>query len=139
MPDPYNLQRFVAAQNPVFDDVLSELRRGYKTSHWMWFVFPQIKGLGHSNLAVKFAISGRQEAKAYLDHPILGPRLRECTALVVQSNARSIKEIFDPPDDLKFRTSMTLFDIIAPGGEFNAALEKFKERGDQATIDALKN
>jgi uncharacterized protein (DUF1810 family) len=139
MRDPYNLQRFVDAQNPEFDDVLPELRSGYKTGHWMWFIFPQIKGLGHSNLAAKFGISGRQEARAYLDHPILGPRLKECTALVVQCKARSIKEIFDPPDDLKFRSSMTLFDIIAPGGEFSAALKKFNTRHDQATIDGLKS
>jgi uncharacterized protein (DUF1810 family) len=81
MSDPYKLQRFVEAQNPVYDRVLSELRGGRKKSHWMWFVFPQIEGLGRSELSVKFAISGRQEAQAYLDHAILGPRLRECTIL----------------------------------------------------------
>ena len=87
MTDPYDLRRFVAAQNPVFDQVRAELRAGRKRSHWMWFVFPQIKGLGSSPMAQKYAISSRAEAEAYLDHPILGPRLRECTGLVTRSRA----------------------------------------------------
>jgi uncharacterized protein (DUF1810 family) len=90
MTDPYDLQRFVAAQNPVFDQVRAELGAGRKRSHWMWFVFPQIKGLGTSPMAQKYAISSRAEAEAYLDHPILGPRLHECTGLVTAVEGRSI-------------------------------------------------
>jgi uncharacterized protein (DUF1810 family) len=107
--DPYNLRRFVAAQDTIYEQVLAELRAGRKTSHWMWFVFPQIQGLGHSPIAQEFAISSREEAEAYLKHPILGPRLRECTALVNQVEGESIEEILGNVDSLKFRSSMTLF------------------------------
>src|SRR5271167_4165733 len=103
--DSYDLQRFVDAQNPVFEQVCSELRDGRKQGHWMWFVFPQIKGLGYSQLARKFAISSREEAEAYLKHPVLGPRLRECTQLVILVDGRSINEILGYPDDIKFRSS----------------------------------
>src|SRR5262245_56572352 len=114
MSDPYNLQRFVEAQDAVYNQVCSELRNGRKTSHWMWFVFPQIEGLGHSPMARKFAISALQEARAYLDHPILGLRLRECTRLLNSINGVAIEEILGYPDDLKFRSSMTLFAHVAP-------------------------
>ena len=107
--DAYDLQRFVDAQNPRFEGVRAELRSGRKTSHWMWFIFPQIKGLGHSPLARKFAISSREEADAYLRHSILGPRLPECTQIVNLIEGRSIEQIFGSPDDLKFRSCMTLF------------------------------
>jgi uncharacterized protein (DUF1810 family) len=107
--DTYNLRRFVEAQNPVFDQVCFELRNGQKVGHWMWFIFPQIKGLGHTQTARDFAISSRQEAEAYLDHPILGPRLRECTRLAALVEGRSVRQIFGYPDDLKFRSCMTLF------------------------------
>src|SRR5262245_51511687 len=107
--DPFDLQRFVDAQNPVYADVCDELRRGRKTSHWMWFIFPQIQGLGHSHLAMKFAISSLEEAKAYLSHSMLRNRLLECTGLVNQVQGRNIQEILGYPDDLKFRSSMTLF------------------------------
>jgi uncharacterized protein (DUF1810 family) len=138
MSDPYELQRFVDAQNPVYDRVLSELRGGRKKSHWMWFVFPQIKGLGRSELSIKFAISGRQEAQAYLDHAILGQRLRECTALALKADARSIEQIFGAPDDMKFQSCMTLFDAVAPGAVFGQALDAFfAGRRDQPTLDAL--
>ena len=107
--DPFNLQRFVKAQEPVFERVTSELRAGCKTSHWMWYVFPQIRGLGSSRMAQTYAISSREEAVAYLKHPILGPRLRGCTRLVNEVQGRSIEDIFGHIDSLKFRSSMTLF------------------------------
>ena len=109
MNDRYDLERFVKAQDPVFEQVCAELRAGRKRTHWMWFIFPQFKGLGHSETARKFAISSRQEAEAYLKHPILGPRLRTCTQLVIEVEGRSIEGIFGYPDDLKFHSSMTLF------------------------------
>ena len=135
MSDPYNLQRFVNAQAPVYERVVAELRAGEKRSHWMWFIFPQPAGLGHSEMARRFAISSLDEAKAYLAHPVLGPRLRECTALVNAVNGRSIEDIFGYPDDLKFRSSMTLFARTAGEGSsrnwlfgdevFEAALKKY--------------
>jgi uncharacterized protein (DUF1810 family) len=126
MDDPYNLQRFVDAQNPVFAQVCSELRAGQKTSHWMWFIFPQIAGLGSSSLARKYAISSLDEAKAYLNHPVLGSRIRECTRLVLPLNGRTIGEVFGTPDDLKFRSSITLFAHAEPAEQlFQAALGKY--------------
>ena len=109
MPDRYNLQRFVDAQGQVYESVCAELGEGRKRSHWMWFIFPQIQGLGHSATAARFAISSREEAQAYLDHPVLGPRLRECTGLVNLVEGRTISEILGYPDDSKFRSCMTLF------------------------------
>src|SRR6266498_3118134 len=109
MDDRFHLQRFVDAQQPVYETVLSELRDGRKRSHWMWFIFPQISGLGHSVTSQTFALSSLAEATAYLAHPKLGPRLRECAALVAGIEGRSVDEIFDYPDDLKFHSSMTLF------------------------------
>lgn len=139
MHDPYNLERFVGAQDPIYDLVLSELRRGQKRDHWMWFIFPQMRGLGRSPHAVTFSISGRAEAEAYLKHATLGHRLHECTAMVMKTDARSISEIFSYPDDLKFRSSMTLFDCIKPGVIFGLALKRFfADQGDQATLDALR-
>jgi uncharacterized protein (DUF1810 family) len=108
MNDPYDLQRFIDAQNPVFEQVCAELGAGQKRGHWMWFIFPQLGGLGHSQMATRFAISSRDEAEA-LNHPVLGSRLRECTRLVMLVEGRSINQIFGYPDDLKFRSSMTLF------------------------------
>jgi uncharacterized protein (DUF1810 family) len=124
--DPYDLQRFVAAQNRVYDSVRAELSRGRKQSHWMWFIFPQIAGLGHSAMAQRYAISSLQEAEAYLKHPILGPRLRECTRLVAVVEGRSAHEILGSPDDMKFRSCLTLFSRAAPGDAvFRDALEKY--------------
>ncbi len=124
--DPYQLERFVEAQNPIYDEVCAELRKGEKRSHWMWFIFPQIRGLGNSPTAVEFAISGRDEAIAYLAHPILGPRLRECTGLVNSVEGRPIRRIFPYPDDLKFRSSMTLFAHAASDDRiFLEALRKY--------------
>jgi uncharacterized protein (DUF1810 family) len=124
--DPYNLQRFVEAQAPVYDSVLDELRSGRKQTHWMWFVFPQLAGLGHSPMARKYAIASAEEAKAYLEHAVLGPRLRECTQRVLDIEGRTLQEIFGSPDDLKFRSSMTLFAGVAKGDRlFAAALERY--------------
>jgi uncharacterized protein (DUF1810 family) len=109
MKGPFNLQRFVHAQSGVIDQVSSELRAGRKRTHWMWYIFPQIAGLGSSLMAQQFAISSLAESAAYLDHPVLGPRLRACTELVCALEGRSIEEIFGYPDHLKFHSSMTLF------------------------------
>ena len=137
--DPYDLQRFVEAQNSCFERVCGELRAGRKQSHWMWFIFPQLQGLGSSPMAIRYAISSKQEAAAYLDHPILGPRLRHCAELVVNVEGHSIKQIFGQPDDLKFRSSMTLFANARPEDKiFNEALQKyFAGQPDQLTIDRL--
>ncbi len=124
--DFYDLQRFVDAQNPVFEQARAELLEGRKQSHWMWFIFPQLRGLGHSPMAIKFAISSGEAAEAYLKHPVLGPRLRECTRLVNLVEGRSIKEIFGFPDDLKFRSSMTLFASVTSDNQvFKDALQKY--------------
>ena len=138
MTDCFDLQRFLDAQSSVYPRVLAELRRGQKQSHWMWFIFPQFAGLGHSAMAQRFAIASRGEAAAYLGHPILGHRLRECTALVNAVDGRTIREIFGTPDDLKFRSSMTLFGAVSTDPEFAAAISKFYGgRPDQATLDLL--
>jgi uncharacterized protein (DUF1810 family) len=124
--DPFDLQRFVDAQNPVYDQVCAELRRGVKTGHWMWFIFPQLRGLGHSSMAVKYGISSQQEAQAYLKHPVLGPRLEECARLVNRIEGRTIDEIFGGIDTLKFQSSMTLFAGAAPENQiFQEALRKY--------------
>jgi uncharacterized protein (DUF1810 family) len=107
--DPFDLQRFVDAQARVYGQVLDELRAGRKRSHWIWFVFPQIAGLGSSPTAARYAIASLDEARAYLRHDVLGPRLHECTQLVNAVQGRSIGEIFGSPDDMKVRSSMTLF------------------------------
>ncbi len=139
MNDPYQLQRFVDAQNPVYEQVRSELRKGRKRSHWIWFVFPQIAGLGHSATARQFAISSLAEAKAYWEHPVLGARLQECTELVTALSGCTIDEIFGYPDDLKFRSSMTLFAHAVPGNEiFREALQKyFAGEYDPLTLERL--
>jgi uncharacterized protein (DUF1810 family) len=137
--DPYNLERFIQAQNSVYEEVLFELKNGTKVSHWMWFIFPQIKGLGRSPTSIKFAISSRDEAHAYLSHPVLGPRLKECTRLVLLTEGRSIAQIFGYPDDMKFRSSMTLFAQVSPDDDiFMQALQKyFQGKPDQLTLDRL--
>ncbi|WP_036468104.1 DUF1810 domain-containing protein [Mycobacterium genavense] len=109
--DPFDLTRFVVAQTPVSPSVVEELRNGRKRGHWMWYIFPQLHGLGSSPTAVHYGISLLQEARAYLAHEVLGPRLHECTRLVNQVRGRSITEIFGSPDDLKLRSSMTLFGL----------------------------
>jgi uncharacterized protein (DUF1810 family) len=141
MDDPYNLQRFVDAQSSCFGNVLSELRNGSKRSHWMWFIFPQIEGLGFSPLARKFAISSRAEAEAFLRHPILGPRLRECALLVNLTEGRSLHQIFGNPDDLKFRSCVTLFAHATQDNQvFIDALQKYCEgKFDSRTLDRLQS
>ncbi|MEO6982882.1 MAG: DUF1810 domain-containing protein [Edaphobacter sp.] len=108
MDDPYDLQRFVDAQAGVYEQASAELRAGRKQSHWMWFIFPQIRGLGSSPMARRYAIASQEEARAYLEHPVLGPRLRECAGRV-HGEGRTVGEIFEYPDDLKFHSCMTLF------------------------------
>ena len=137
--DPYNLERFVIAQDRVFKQVLSELKAGTKMSHWMWFIFPQIRGLGRSPISIEYAISSRDEARAYVQHPILGPRLKECTRLVLQVKGRSATDIFDLPDDMKFRSSMTLFAQVSVDDDiFQSALQKyFNGIPDRLTLDRL--
>ena len=137
MDDPHNLARFVAAQNAsnTYGHAVEELRRGHKTSHWMWFVFPQIAGLGQSHLSRTYAISSLEEAKAYLRHPVLGPRLRECAAIVANSAARTATEIFGGIDTQKLRSSMTLFLRAEPAEPvFQRVLDRyFDGRPDPAT------
>jgi uncharacterized protein (DUF1810 family) len=137
--DRHNLQRFVDAQSPVFEEVCSELQEGRKRGHWMWFIFPQIEGLGSSPLARKFAISSREEAEAYLNHPILGPRLRHCTRLITLVEGRSIDQIFGDPDDLKFHSSMTLFaNATSDNQVFRDAIHKyFGGELDRLTLERL--
>jgi len=126
MKDLFNLQRFVEAQEPIFEQVLAELSQGRKRSHWMWFIFPQIRGLGHSLMAQRYAISSLEEARAYLVHPVLGPRLRECVKLLMQVEGPSIQQILGWPDYLKFRSSLTLFAQATGDNQiFLDALEKF--------------
>jgi uncharacterized protein (DUF1810 family) len=137
--DPFDLQRFVDAQDAVYQRVLDELRDGRKRSHWMWFVFPQVRGLGSSPTAVRFAISSVDEARAYLAHEVLGPRLRECARLVARIDGRSAADIFGWPDDMKLRSSMTLFARAADdNADFVAVLEKFYGgEQDPATVSRL--
>src|SRR6185436_9505729 len=115
--DPHDLQRFVAAQAPVYSQVRAELAAGRKRSHWMWFVFPQMRGLGASAMAHRYGIASRAEAEAYLRHPLLGPRLVECTSLMLGvADGASANDVLGSPDDLKFRSSMTLFAALSPAG-----------------------
>jgi uncharacterized protein (DUF1810 family) len=139
MADACNLHRFLDAQAPTYNTVLAELRAGRKSSHWIWFIFPQIAGLGHSGMAQKFAIASLDEAKAYLQHPILGPRLRECTQLVLNVNGRSAEEIFSSPDNLKFRSCLTLFMTATTDNTIfkDALLKYFGGKPDQLTLDIL--
>ena len=140
MRDEYNLQRFMGPQDQVYAAVLDELRAGEKRGHWMWYIFPQIKGLGHSVMAQKFAITSQEEAKAYLEHPVLGSRLRECTGLVINVEGRSAEEIFYYPDNLKFRSCMTLFMHTTSRNDIfqNALLKYFEGKPDQLTLDILR-
>ena len=124
--DPFGLSRFVAAQEGVYDAALAEIRAGRKRTHWMWFVFPQLGGLGSSPMAQRFAISGAAEARAYLAHPILGPRLNECCEALLRVSAGSASEIFGSPDDLKLRSCATLFASVSGGGSvFERVLSRF--------------
>jgi len=139
MDDPHDLQRFVDAQATVIDRVRAELARGRKRSHWMWFIFPQIAGLGFSAMAQRYAIGSLDEARAYLNHPVLGPRLEDCTRLVLAADGSTASDIFGWPDDMKFRSSMTLFAQAAPDRPvFAEALRKyFDDEPDPETLKRL--
>jgi len=139
MDDPFNLNRFVQAQDPLLAQVRQELRAGHKRSHWMWFVFPQLSGLGHSAMARHYAIGSLAEAQAYLRHPILGSRLVECTELVNGVEGRFVQQIFGSPDDMKFHSSMTLFALAQPEAlVFHQALAKyFAGTQNRVTADML--
>jgi uncharacterized protein (DUF1810 family) len=137
--DSYDLQRFVDAQDTVYDRVRAELRSGRKQSHWMWFIFPQIAGLGSSAMAQRYAISSLHEAKAYLEHEVLGARLRECTRLVMLAEGKSARAILGTPDDMKFRSCLTLFAHAAPEDQvFRDTLAKyFNGEEDPLTLARL--
>jgi uncharacterized protein (DUF1810 family) len=138
--DPYNLNRFVAAQARDYASALAELKSGRKRTHWMWYVFPQIAGLGVSSNATRYAISGCEEADAYLKHPVLGPRLLECAGAVMSIEGRSASEIFDAPDDRKLQSSATLFALVsAPDSVFHRVLAKYYQGAfDQRTLELLR-
>jgi len=136
--DSYNLERFVSAQEPLYAQALAELQRGHKVSHWMWFVFPQIAGLGSSAMAQRYAVSGLEEARAYLAHPILGVRLRECCEALLGVEGKSVYEILGSPDDMKLKSSMTLFDFVEPRSVFVEVLVKYYEgQRDGRTLELL--
>ncbi|GLK80105.1 DUF1810 domain-containing protein [Methylopila turkensis] len=139
--DPYDLSRFASAQDGVFERALVELEAGRKTGHWMWFVFPQLRGLGASPAAHFYGLSSIAEARAYLGHPVLGPRLIRCTQTVLGVEGRTLHEIFGSPDDLKFRSSMTLFELAAAGEDipFSTAIAVLCEaQRDQRTLQLVE-
>ena len=140
MTDPFDLERFVTAQNPVFDTALGELRAGRKRSHWMWFVFPQLRGLGRSSMAQYYGIGSLAEARADLAHRVRGPRLDLCTRTVLDIEGKSLHAIFGSPDDMKFRSCATLFAIAAGEGDnpFRRALDRWCDgRLDEQTLTLL--
>ena len=140
MPETADLDRFREAQDRVYARVLEELRAGSKRSHWIWFVFPQIAGLGRSRTAQRYALASVAEARMYLEDPTLGNRLRECTEIVLGIDGRSLSAIFGYPDDLKFRSCMTLFDLVAPDDVFRAALDKYCDGDpDPLTLEIVKS
>lgn len=139
-PDPFDLRRFVAAQDPMYSTVTAELRRGHKQMHWIWFIFPQVIGLGHSSMAQRYAIRSRDEAAAYLAHGLLSGRLLECTELVLGHAGKTAHEMFGSPDDVKFRSSMTLFGAVSVRRIFQTAIERFYEgKPDEATLAIMAN
>jgi uncharacterized protein (DUF1810 family) len=137
--DPYLLGRFVLAQRDDYEPALSEIRSGRKRSHWMWYIFPQLDGLGFSSTAKHYAIKSLDEARAYLEHPVLGPRLLECAEAVVGVEGRTAHEIFGSPDDLKLRSCATLFACVSPPGSvFERLLAKYyRGEGDENTLQLL--
>ena len=137
--DPYLLERFVAAQRDTYETALQELKSGAKRSHWMWFIFPQVAGLGSSSMATRYAIKSRLEAKAYLSHPILGVRLKKCVEALLKIAGKSAEEVMGDPDDLKLKSSMTLFASISPPeSPFHAVLDRyFSGEADSRTIKYL--
>jgi uncharacterized protein (DUF1810 family) len=138
--DPFDLERFVAAQRPVYDAVVEELRRGRKTSHWVWFIFPQVAGLGQSAMSQRYAIGSLAEAQAYLEHPIIGAHLREAAALLLETPGSTAEEILGPIDARKVRSSMTLFHRAAPEeAVFREVLARFYDGvPDPATDELLR-
>jgi len=140
IPDPYYLQRFIEGQKSNYAAALQELRAGEKRTHWMWYIFPQIAGLGGSPMSRLYAISGRAGARAYWEHPVLGARLRECTEAVLKLEGRTVEQIFGYPDHVKFRSCMTLFEAATEDAAiFRAALLKYCDgEPDQRTLDILK-
>lgn len=137
MDDPHDLARFVAAQEGVFEDAERELAQGRKISHWMWFVFPQIDGLGMSAMSRRYAIRSLDEARAYLAHPVLGPRLRRCTELAMGHQGLSAHDIFGSPDDRKLRSCLTLFGEVAADDLFDRALARFHDGPCRRTLELL--
>ena len=139
--DPFNLRRFVSAQEKIYGDVLAELRSGQKRTHWMWFIFPQIDGLGYSPTSKHYAIKSKEEARQYLNHPVLGGRLLECAEIVLDIKGRSASEIFGSPDDLKLKSSMTLFaSVTNPESVFARVLDKyFYGQRDSKTLNLLEH
>lgn len=140
MADDDSLDRFIEAQEPVYEQALEEIRAGRKRSHWMWFIFPQIDGLGVSAMARRYAVRGEAEAKAYLEHPVLGARLGECMRSVLAIKGRSAYEIFGSPDEMKLRSCATLFAAVSqPGSVFEAVLDQyFNGQPDDQTINLLR-
>jgi len=140
MDDPFNLDRFVQAQSDDYDRALAEIRRGRKSSHWMWYVFPQLAGLGRSPISQLYALAGPDEAAAYLKHPVLGPRLREIAQAVMAVDGRSAHDIFGSPDDVKLHSSATLFAAVSPDGSvFHQLIARyFGGRPDEATLRLLR-
>jgi uncharacterized protein (DUF1810 family) len=139
LPDPHQLDRFLRAQEGDYEQALSEIRSGRKRSHWMWYIFPQFDGLGFSSISKRYAIKSALEAEEYLNHPILGARLRECAAAALGVEGRSAHDIFGSPDDLKLRSCATLFARVSPPGSvFERLLDKFFEgQHDQKTLDLM--
>src|SRR6478672_11204883 len=139
LDDPYDLDRFLVAQARDYDRALSELRDGKKKSHWMWYIFPQIEGLGHSPMSIRYSIKSAAEARAYLDHPVLGPRLRQCATVIRDIVGHSALEILGSPDDLKLRSSATLFAAVSNESVFEQVLQKyFNGEHDKATLLRLE-
>jgi uncharacterized protein (DUF1810 family) len=138
--DPFDLERFVQAQAPVFDTAVAELKAGRKRSHWMWFIFPQLRGLSSSSTAQFYGIGSLEEARAYVAHPVLGPRLVLCTEAVLGVADKTLREVFGSPDDMKFRSSMTLFALASddPGNAFRRALETRGGHLDERTLTIVK-
>ena len=139
MEDPFNLDRFVFAQEKIYSSVVEELKAGLKMSHWMWFIFPQVESLGRTEIAKRYAIKSLDEAKAYVSHPVLGRRLQECTELVLAIDGKSANDIFGHPDDLKFKSSMTLFLVAVPQIDlFQRAINKYYDGyQDGLTLDFI--
>ena len=137
--DPFDLRRFVEAQAPIYVVALDEIASGQKRSHWMWFIFPQLRGLGRSSTAQMYGIGSLAEARAYLAHPLLGTRLHECVEAALDHSDRPLVELFGSPDDLKLKSCMTLFDAITPGKIYAKALEQFYGgQRDERTLEIIK-